>query len=333
MSKANKKPAEVYKSESAGQLMISKEQVPVVLPETTVSQLIDLLGKKPMAFTNINYIYVINKIGHLVGVFSINEVFKQAKNVLASKIMVQDLVSVRMHTDQERVALLALKHNLKAIPVVDKNDKFLGIVQFAEILRVLDSEAVENILRFGGIYHHGSLDDVLSISIWKSFKHRIPWLLLGLFGGLIAASIINQFEETLAQNLILAAFIPLIVYIADAVGTQMEAFIIRDLAVNQKIKFMQYLTRQVLIVALIGIITSGLLFLVSLIFYNDIYVSLTLCLALFFAVLSSVFTGLLIPYLFSRLKFDPANASGPIATILQDILSVLVYFTIAAWLL
>jgi magnesium transporter len=123
------------------------------------------------------------------------------------------------------------------------------------------------------------------------------------------------------------------VYMADAVGTQMEAFIIRDLAVNPALDFFQYLLRQFIIVCLIGLITSGLLLAISTLLYGDLKVAVVLALSLFIAIASSVVTGLVIPFLLGRLKQDPANASGPIATIVQDILTVTIFFLIASWLL
>jgi len=181
--------------------------------------------------------------------------------------------------------------------------------------------------------HAGRYDNVLNIPIFRSIKHRLPWLILGLVGGMLGAGIVNQFEGLLSRYLILASFIPLIVYMADAVGTQMEAFIIRDLAVNPKLKFFAYFWRQASIVVLIGILASALLFLGAEMIFHNFVISLVLGIALFLAILTSLVTGLIVPYLFGKLRLDPANASGPIATIIQDILSVLVYFSVATWLL
>jgi magnesium transporter len=161
----------------------------------------------------------------------------------------------------------------------------------------------------------------------------MPWLVLGLLGGILAARIVGGYEDILSKNLILAAFIPLIVYMADAVGTQMEAFIIRDLAVNPKLVFSRYLLKQIAIIAVLGSFISMLLFTISFLIYHTINVSIVLAISLFCAILSSVFSGLLIPWLFARMKFDPADASGPIATILQDTTSIVVYFSIASLLL
>ena len=176
-------------------------------------------------------------------------------------------------------------------------------------------------------------DDVIHMSVTKALTHRLPWLLIGLLGGIFSAKIIENFEKTLEQNLILAAFIPLVVYMADAVGTQMEAFIIRDLAMHPRMKFSKYLIKQLLTVSTMGILLSGSLFIISIFLYNSTSMALVLSLSLFVAILSSVVTGLFIPYFFERTRLDPANASGPIATIIQDIISVTIYFIIASKLL
>lgn len=324
-----------YPPESAARLLTTN--VPTVSEQALVGDIERLLTAQAGVFDSIDYIYVLSSSGELRGVVSVREVFRQKSEVPISEIMSPAAVTVRPHTDQERVALLALKHSLKAVPVVDKDNYFIGSVLHDVILKTLDKEAVEDILRLGGVYQSRTefvrYDQVLELPIMMSLKHRLPWLLLGLGGGLVAAGIITSFESTLSKNLILASFIPLVVYISDAVGTQMEAFIIRDLAVSPNLRFGRYFIRQLAVIALLGVIISVLLYTVSFILYGQLRLSLILSLSLFIAVLSSLFTGLIIPYLFSRLKQDPANASGPVATIIQDIISVAVYFAVAQLLM
>ena len=323
-----------YPPETAGRLMLDRSSVPYVQKGTTLPRLRELLDAKSSTYETINYIYVVDAKSRLKGVISIKEFYEhQHEHLRVDDIMAHDVLSIRAHTHQERAALLALKHNLKAVPVVDQNDTFLGVIPSDTILKVLDKETVEDILHFGGIYHKGSFDDLLTLSTFQSIKHRIPWLLIGLSGGVMAAGIINGFKETLSQNIILAAFIPLIVYMADAVGTQTEAFIIRDLAVNPGLNFTKYFFKQVSVVLLIGIISSIILSLFTYVIYGNGSVSIVLAIALFVAIVSSVLTGMLVPYIFVKIKLDPANAAGPIATIIQDVLSVLVYFIIASVML
>jgi magnesium transporter len=320
-----------YPPESAGRLMI--KDVPCLSDAATVADAEKLLFQKIQNFNTINYLYILSQAEKLKGVISVKELFRSPRSTPIKKLLPPETISVHPHTDQERVALLALKNQLKAVPVVDQKNKFLGIITHDTLLNILNSEASEDIFHLGGVTHQSDHDDIFHLSLLTSLWHRLPWLILGLLGGMLAAGVVHLFETVLAQNLILAAFIPLIVYMADAVGTQMEAFIIRDLAFTPKLNFLKYLFRQALIVMLIGIAISALLYLGSLIIYRQNSLSWVLALALILAISSSLVTGLLIPYLFSKLKLDPANASGPIATIIQDILSVLVYFTIASLLL
>lgn len=178
-----------------------------------------------------------------------------------------------------------------------------------------------------------TIDDVLKIPVSKSVLHRLPWLVIGLFGGLLAAQVVGYFESTLKSNLILATFIPLIVYISDAVGTQMEAFVIRDMAIQKRMHIVNYILKQFIIISVTGAILSLILFPLTAVLYKDLSLAFVLSLSLFVAIISSLITGLIIPYIFNKFRFDPANASGPIATIIQDLMSVTIYFYIANLLL
>ncbi|MBU0668441.1 magnesium transporter [Patescibacteria group bacterium] len=315
----------------AGSLLTSL--VPVVEKSAAIADIERLLIKRAKDFETINYIYVVDSEKRLLGAVSIKDIFRTDKKVGVLKLLPKKTISVHERTDGERVAYLALKHSIKAIPVVDREGRFLGAVPSDVILKVLDSAAVEDLLRFGGVMHFGKFDDVLHISLLSSLKRRMPWLAMGLIGGVLASAIVGTFEDVLSRNLILAAFIPLIVYMADAVGTQMEAFIIRDLAVNTDFKFFKYFLRQCSIVLLMGALLSGLFYGGALLFYGNAMISFVIAAALFIAIFSSLLTGLIVPFLFSKLKLDPANASGPIATIIQDILSVFIYFAIASLIL
>ena len=322
-----------YPADTAGHLLIT--EVPTIGPKNTIAEVEKLLMEKMDNFKTINYIYVVNESEQkLLGVFSIKEIFRHSKNKPVSKIMNKKIIFAHPYTDQEHVAQLAVQNNIKAIPIIDKNKKFLGIVPSDTILYIIQKEASEDLFHLAGLKHHDNgIDDVLKLSIFKSLKHRAPWLFVGLLGGIFAAKIVWLFENTLEQNLILAAFIPLIVYMSDAVGTQMEAFIIRDLAINQKLNFLKYFFRQFYIIIILGLLSGLLLFIISLLLYRNPTIGAVLAIALFSAIISSVLTGLIIPYFFSKLKLDPANASGPIATIIQDLLSIIIYFSIATILL
>lgn len=320
-----------YNHHSAKKLLTDK--VPTILYDQTIGDIERLLLKEAENFESINYIYLLDSQHRLKGIASVKEIFRRPKNENLKQFTQQKPITIKPNTDQERAAYLALKNNIKAIPVTDHQNRFLGVLPYDTILNTLFYETTEDTMKLGGVTSTSHFDNIFKLSVWRSLKHRLPWLILGLLGGIAASGIVRSFETTLSENLILAAFIPLIVYMADAVGTQMEAFIIRDLAVNPELRFEKYFRHQLLIVSLTALILSILTYIGVLTIYQDSHIGLVVSSALFCAILSSVFSGLMIPFLFGRLKLDPANASGPIATIIQDITSITIYFLIAYFLL
>ena len=313
---------------------IMTDKVPTVSPSATAADAIALIRAHVQEFDSIDYIYVIGSRRALVGVFSIRALFRHPTETPIERFITRSLVSASPDTPPEEIANLALKHGIKAVPIIDENGVFLGVVPNDTIKRTLYREFRRNIFSFAGIRRsHAEFDNTLEIPFLKALEHRLPWLLIGLGGGLVAAEIVQGFETTLEKNLLLAAFIPVVVYLADAIETQLEALMIRDFAVFRKLNFLAYFTKQFGVILVMGAILALGLALAGFLFHHDLWFAITLGVAIFVAALSALFSGLCIPYLFRRLGFDPANASGPIATIIQDILSVLIYFSVAAALL
>ena len=319
-------------NDSAGRLM--SVNVPIVGPNVTIAAVEKYLLTNVKQLESITYVYIVGGNKKLLGVISVKEIFRQPKSRKVSKVMIKDLTVAHPHTDREKLALASLRQNIKMVPVVDKKGRFLGAVLNDSIVDILYQEAQEDISYFAGIdREHMARRNILHISIFQSIKARLPWLLLGLLGGILAAEIIGFFEATLKENIILAAFIPLVVYMSNAVGTQAGFLFVRDIAVNAKFRFLLYFLRQFSVICIVAIIISTLVLVISIIFYKDLFIGIVLSLAMFLAMLSSVLTGLFLPYLLNKMKFDPANATGPVGTIIQDILSVVIYLGIAKWLL
>jgi magnesium transporter len=317
-----------YKKDSAGSLMI--KNVPVFKDNFKVSEMKDFLNNNIKDLSTINYIYIISQEDKLIGAISIKNLFGYSSETMAKDLISSELISVSANTDKERVAMLALEKNLKAIPVVDDNGLLLGIIPNDIILKILYDESMENLLHLGGAFHKEPYEtNIFSFSLLKSLKTRLPWLIVGLFGGLFSAFVVSNFEEVLNKNIILASFIPLVVYMSAAVGSQMQAFIIRDLALNHNLNFFKYLIKHTQVVFFIALIISFLLCLLINFIYGEYLIGVVLAVSLFFAIITSIITGLIIPFIFYKFKLDPANASGPIATNIQDILSILVYFLTA----
>ncbi len=322
-----------YPYDSAGHRMTAL--VPVADEHLTLGQIHDMLTREAEKFKTINYVYILDADKKLIGVLSVRELFSTNLEVKAGDVCKRSsLVTVHPETHQERAAYLSLQHNIKAIPVVSHKGVFLGEITSDSILTILHKEMHEDSLRRAGIRHPDAFhNSVLTLTLFTSFKHRIPWLLLGLIGGLLMAKVIAFFGTTLEENLVLASFIPLIVYMSSAVGTQMETYIIRDLATDQKLPIQPYLLRNSLVVVAIAICLSALLLLSYGILSQNWFIALVLGVSLFASICSSIITGLMIPYAFSKLSLDPADASGPIATTLQDTISIVIYFGIATMML
>ena len=319
-----------YPNESAGRIMTVN--VPVVGLQDTISRVESMLLSNVKNYEVIDYIYVVDVSKKLKGVISIKELFRAPKSTQIKKIINRNLVFTRPHTDQEKVSLLAVKHGVKAIPVVDKKGKFLGTVYSREILKVMHTEAVEDALLSAGL-KTSDISDITKISIGKSIKSRLPWLTIGLFGGIISAQIIGLFSNSLSSNLILAMFMPVVMYMADAVASQVQILFIRNIINNATFSLKKYLFKEAKISFFVALITSLLFASVSFIWQKDLLLSLTLGLSLLIAIFFAIMVAIIVPFIINKLKKDPGLGSGPFGTIITDILSLVTYFSITTLML
>jgi len=315
--------------DAAGHKMTSK--VPVILSGSKIAEARALIEEKASYFESINYLYIVSKSGKLKGVISIKDIFRFNPEVTINEVMSTEIIKAHPETDQEKVASLALEKNIKAIPLVDKNGVFVGALTSNTILSILEQEAREDMLKMSGIIPSRDLQiNSLAAPVLPSVMSRLPWLILGLFGGVLAAKIIGRFENTLEENLVLAFFIPLIVYISDAVGTQTQTLIIRDLAVVRNFPIFSYSIKQSLTCLLIGIACGIVTFLMVILMWSDTKSATAIGLSTGIAIFSSVFVSLVTTYALFKLKQDPAIGTGPFATIIQDLLSVVIYLSVAS---
>lgn len=324
------------KSKSLPKSAVSKmiTNIPTAHPWETILDIKNRIQKKINELETINYIYVLDKKEKLVGVLSIKEIFRKPESLKVKDLMERKLVSAKPHTDQEKIALLALRHNLKSIPLVDKEGKFLGIVPSDAILAILHQENIEDLLRLGGIRHEANLPtQTLTASTQTLVKARLPWLLLGLLGGILAAQITTFFEIPLKEHFILAAFIPLIIYMADATGTQTETLFIRGLAIDRKLDIKKYLWREIKIGFFLALTCGLFLLLLSTLRYRLLYTSFVIGFSLFLTSLVAILVAIFIPWLLAKYKKDPAIGAGPFATIISDVVSLALYLLVASLML
>jgi magnesium transporter len=316
-------------SRTAQDSMIST--VPRALPQNNIGEIKQLLSTEACQLGNIDYVYVVNEQGHLDGVLSIKEVLSCMDNeVVVGEVMKRDLVVASPSTHQERVVYLALSHGIKSVPVVDPAGLFLGVVPYDQILRIFNHEVQSDVFNFGGIFHKvGEEYTTIRSSTRVMIRSRLPWLVVGVIGGTMAAGLIGNFEKLLSEYIVLAFFIPVMVYMSDAAGTQSEALIIRSMALDPKLAMKSYFLREIQVAAVIGLVSGSLAAVTSLLGWTQPVLSLIVGFSMFLSIIASVAIATVAPLIFKKLKYDPAVATGPLATIVSDITTLAIYFTSA----
>lgn len=308
--------------------------VPIVKKDQTLKDVVSLLRSKKTAFDIIDYVYVVDKDHRLVGAFSLKDVFSLPESTLVDKVMQTSIVSASPKTHLDAVANLALRHGIKSVPVVH-DGKLLGVISSKNILHILNRSLRRDIFHFAGIHKsHLEYENTLTVPFFESIMHRTPWLLVGLVGIILTAGFISLFSEVLEKNLVLAFFIPAIVYMSGALGNQVQTLFVRDLAImGRDLNASVYLLRQMFISALIALIISVVMYSVVSFFWNDSHVAFVIGLAAFASIIITSFTAFAITFVISRLGQDPALGGGPFATVVSDATSIIVYFALASILL
>lgn len=330
MQKGGTTDAPVTKTASA----VLTDRIPIVRPHTTIAEIETLLLERATSFESINYIYVTDAVNKLVGVLSLKELFRTPKSKAVKDIMrSENLVSVKPHTNEERIAYLAIERNLKEIPVTDQDGRLAGVVPPNAIFRILHQEHINSMLKSVGVHRfRNPAESILNATATTLVAKRLPWLLVGLFGSALAAVVVNSFRAVLEKQFLLAAFMPAIAYIADAVGTQSETIFIRTLAIDRNFHFKRYILREAKVGLTLGIILGLTIATLSFLFWRTPVISAILGLSFFIGILAAITTALLFPWVFSKFKIDPAFTSGPFDTVLSDIVSLMVYFGIASFI-
>jgi magnesium transporter len=231
--------------------------------------------------------------------------------------------------DQEVAAGHAVRRGESALVVVDADGCFVGVIPPNRLLAVLLAEHEEDLSRLGGFTRGAAVArDTTEESVDRRFRRRVPWLLVGLGGALAAADLVGWFEAQLEEQIMLAFFIPAIVYLADAVGTQTETIVVRGLSIGVAIRRM--LGRELRAGFLIGLALAMVA--APLVWWRwgagDI--ALAVGLSVFAACSTATIAAIALPWLLDAFDFDPAFGSGPLATVIQDLLSIVIYFAVAS---
>lgn len=300
-------------------------QVPVARPDATIAEIRRALENE--RFESANDVAICDG-DRLVGVLSVERLFAGPAEARARDVMDADPPVVAPGVDQEIAAWKAVQRGESSLAVVDERGMFVGFIPPKRLLAVLLQEHQEDLARLGGFMQDTSTARTATLEpVERRFWHRIPWLLVGLVGALLSAEIVGSFEDQLRRNVILAFFLPGVVYLADAVGTQTEALVIRGLSVGVPIGAI--VRREAATGVLVGLALGLIFWPVGLLRWGEADVALAVSVALLAACSVATMVAMALPWAFHRLGTDPAFGSGPLATVVQDLLSILIYFGVA----
>lgn len=319
-----------YQDETAGSLMTT--EYVTISPTDTVSFVLDKLRNATKKAETIYYLYVVDKNRKLIGVLSLRELISSDVDTTVHSIMKDQVITVYAHTDQEEVSKLIKNYDLLAVPVITNDGTIIGIVTVDDVIDVIEEETTDDIGEMTA--SKGALD--LETDSLTTTKKRLPWLIVLLFIGLATAGLITQFEATLTEVAVLAMFIPLIADMGGNTGTQSLAVVVRGLALHpfNRTLVVRLLKREAQTGLLMGFVCGIIVSLLAIFLpFGSPVFGVIIGVSLFATVFFSTLTGTIIPLIVHRFKIDPAIASGPFITTINDIVGLFIYFSIASTLL
>jgi magnesium transporter len=313
-----------YDEDTAGGLM-QKEFIQAKL-DWPVDRCLVELRRQAEDVEKVYTIYVVDDLNKLVGVLSLKRLlFASPKTKIIDLYQGKNIISVKTSDDSEQVAKVMEKYGLVSVPVVDLQNKLVGRITLDDVVDIIKEEADKDFQLASGI----SEKVESNASVWRMSRARLPWLLIGLLGGILGAQVISGFEGSIAKIPALAFFIPLITAMGGNVGVQSSAIVVQSLAKgnNQFGSILSKLSKEAWVALLNGILLASLIYGIASVFENatlGIIVSISLFIVMFFA---AIF-GTVIPLILDKYNIDPALATGPFVTTLNDVTGLFIYFTV-----
>jgi len=313
-----------YDEDTAGGLM-QKEFIQAKL-DWPVNRALVELRRQAEDVEQVYTIYVVDELSKLVGVLSLKRLlFASPKTPIRELYNAKNLIFVQTSDSSEKVAKVMDKYDLVSVPVVDLQNKLVGRITIDDVVDIIKEEAEKDFQLASGISEKVESNS----SVWRLSRARLPWLIIGLVGGLFSALVISKFEGNISVIPALAFFIPLITAMGGNVGVQSSAIVVQSLARGDD-PFDSILTKvgkEALVGILNGLICSVLIFTVAT-FLNNYHLALVVSLSLLTTIIFAAIFGTMIPLILNRYKIDPALATGPFVTTLNDVLGLFIYFTI-----
>jgi magnesium transporter len=314
-----------YDEDTAGGLMA--KELFVVHNEATVRECLVQLRKQAEEVDEVYYIYVIDDEDKLFGTLSLKKVLTAATQTKVKNICNTEVISVNTHEKSEDIGLLMQKYDLVALPVVNQEGALVGRITIDDVVDVIKDEAEKDYQMISGL-----TDDVESSdSVYRLTRARFPWLLIGLFGGIIGAAVIGYFEGDIAKYAGLALFLPLIAAMGGNAGVQSSSIIVQGIAAGDMgiDSISKKLMKELAVSFLNGTILSILIFAYSYFFQDSLQLTISVSIALFVVIIFASIFGTLVPLMLNKFEIDPALATGPFITTVNDIMGLMIYLFIA----
>ena len=317
--------AAVSLGDTAAEAAVS--DVPVAVPTARAAEVRAALAGRE--FGSATEIVLLEEV-RFVGVVPIERLLASADQTPLGDLAEQP-ARVSPGADLEAAARATARGRGRSVPVVDAEGRFLGLVPPTRLLHILELEHEEDLARLGGSLRGASGARTASEeAVVRRLWHRLPWLGLGLLGAMASAVVVGAFEEEIRTQVLLAFFLPAVVYMADAVGTQTETVVIRGMALGVPVR--RVFARELMTGLIIGVLLGSAFFAFSLAVWGDAQVAATVAISLAISCSIASVVAMALPYGLARLGRDPAFGSGPLATVIQDLLSIVAYFAVASLL-
>lgn len=319
----------VYPEGTAGSLMGT--ELIKVQDTWRVLQCVKEMRKQAEDIERVHAIYVVDKHNKLLGTLSLKKLLTTSTKTPISEVFTTKVQYVEANTEAEEVANIMQKYDLVVMPVVDAIGHLVGRITIDDVVDLIRDEAKEDYNLASGLTDEVDVDD----SIYAITRARLPWLLIGLFGGLLAALVIKQYEEDVALIPQMAFFIPLIAAMGGNVGVQSSAIIVQGLASNSlgDSNTLSRLLKELAVALVNGLILGALIIGAGLFLGYSIPLALTISVSLVSVIVVAALFGTFVPLILNRYKVDPALATGPFITTLNDIFGLFLYFQIGRLIL
>jgi magnesium transporter len=314
-----------FDEESAGGIM-EIERV-AVAESSSIRDAIHMARDWAEEIENLQKIYVVDDGGRLVGVLNVLDLIVNSRSLPVAEVMERNLISVPVDMDQEEVAALFGKYDEFTLPVVDATGKLVGRITVDDIIDVIEEEASEDIAHIAGTTE----EELGEPSVFKVSRTRLPWLVTGLLGQIFAAMIMSRFEVSIRTFVVVAFFVPLIVGTAGAIGIQAAVVVVREIALGQLdlARMGKRLFKELQVALLNGVVLGSLLFAAVIAWRGRPDLGALLWTALMIVIFVAAFIGASVPLLFQRWRIDPAIATGPFITVVNDIVGLAIYLSLA----